>query len=36
VERLAAGRGVALRELSFEELDTLWDAAKAEEKETVR
>ena len=36
VERLAAERGVALRELSFEELDALWDAAKAEEKETVR
>jgi tetrapyrrole methylase family protein / MazG family protein len=36
VERLAAARGVALRELSFEELDALWDAAKAEEKETVR
>ncbi|HET9345884.1 MAG TPA: nucleoside triphosphate pyrophosphohydrolase [Candidatus Limnocylindrales bacterium] len=36
VERLAASRGVALRELSFEELDALWDAAKAEEKETVR
>jgi tetrapyrrole methylase family protein/MazG family protein len=36
VERLAAGRGVALRELSFDELDALWDAAKAEEKETVR
>src|SRR5262245_41506874 len=36
VERLAAERGVALRELSFDELDALWDAAKAEEKETVR
>jgi uncharacterized protein YabN with tetrapyrrole methylase and pyrophosphatase domain len=36
VERLAASRSVALRELSFEELDALWDAAKAEEKETVR
>ena len=36
VERLAAERGVALRDLSFEELDALWDAAKAEEKETVR
>jgi MazG family protein len=31
VERAAAARGVALRELSFEELDELWDAAKAAE-----
>ena len=30
VERLAAERDVALRDLSFEELDALWDAAKAE------
>ncbi len=30
VERLAAERGVALRDLSFAELDVLWDAAKAE------
>jgi tetrapyrrole methylase family protein/MazG family protein len=30
VERQAADRGVALRDLSFEELDRLWDAAKAE------
>ena len=30
VERLAAARGVALRALSFAELDELWDAAKAE------
>jgi uncharacterized protein YabN with tetrapyrrole methylase and pyrophosphatase domain len=36
VERLATERGVALRDLSFDELDELWDAAKAEEKETVR
>jgi tetrapyrrole methylase family protein/MazG family protein len=36
VERLAAERAVALRDLSFDELDELWDAAKAEEKETVR
>jgi tetrapyrrole methylase family protein/MazG family protein len=36
VERLAAERSVALRDLSFDELDALWDAAKAEEKETVR
>jgi MazG family protein len=31
VERAAAGRGVALRDLDFAELDALWDAAKAEE-----
>ena len=31
VERLAAARGVALRDLDFEALDELWDAAKAEE-----
>jgi tetrapyrrole methylase family protein/MazG family protein len=30
VERLALERGVALRDLSFAELDELWDAAKAE------
>ena len=30
VERLAAARGVALRDLSFAELDLLWDQAKAE------
>jgi len=36
VERLAASRQVALRDLSFAELDVLWDAAKAEEKETAR
>ena len=36
VERLAAEREVALRDLTFDELDALWDAAKAEEKETVR
>jgi MazG family protein len=30
VERLAAERGVALRDLTFAELDELWDAAKAE------
>lgn len=29
VEQLAAERGVALRDLSFAELDALWDAAKA-------
>jgi len=32
VERLAAERGVALRDLSFEQLDELWDAAKIEER----
>ena len=31
VERLAAERGVALRDLSFEELDELWDQAKRED-----
>ncbi len=29
VERLAADRGVALRDLDFAALDELWDAAKA-------
>jgi uncharacterized protein YabN with tetrapyrrole methylase and pyrophosphatase domain len=32
VERSAAAQGVALRDLSFEELDALWDAAKAHER----
>jgi MazG family protein len=32
VERQAAERGVALRELDFAALDALWDTAKAEEK----
>ena len=36
VERQASERGVALRDLSFADLDELWDAAKAAEKETVR
>ena len=31
VERQAAERGVALRDLDFAELDALWDAAKTEE-----
>ena len=31
VERAAADRGVALRDLDFDALDALWDAAKAEE-----
>jgi tetrapyrrole methylase family protein/MazG family protein len=32
VERQAARRGVALRDLDFEALDALWDAAKVEER----
>ena len=32
VELAAAARGVALRDCSFEELDALWDAAKAVER----
>jgi MazG family protein len=32
VERQAAGRGVALRDLDFEALDALWDTAKQEER----
>jgi tetrapyrrole methylase family protein / MazG family protein len=32
VERAAAARGVALRELDFAQLDELWDAAKVEER----
>jgi len=35
VERLAAERSVALRDLSFAELDGLWDAAKAELAESA-
>jgi tetrapyrrole methylase family protein / MazG family protein len=35
VERQAADRSVALRDLSFTELDALWDAAKIEEKAAV-
>ncbi len=34
VERRAADRGVALRDLDFAALDELWDAAKAEERIT--
>lgn len=34
VERQAAVQGVALRDLDFAALDTLWDNAKAEEKHT--
>ena len=32
MELAAAAQGVALRDLSFEELDALWDAAKAYER----
>ena len=32
VERMVAERGVAIRDLDFEALDQLWDAAKAEER----
>ncbi len=32
VERAAASRGVALRDLDFAQLDELWDAAKVEER----
>ena len=32
VERMAGERGVQLRDMSFAELDELWDAAKAEER----
>jgi MazG family protein len=32
VERQAAERGVALRDLDFDQLDELWDAAKADER----
>jgi MazG family protein len=35
VERQAAERGVALRDLDFEALDALWDTAKAEERMTT-
>jgi tetrapyrrole methylase family protein / MazG family protein len=35
VERQAADRSVALRDLSFAELDVLWDTAKIEEKAAV-
>lgn len=35
VERQAAARGVALRELDFAALDALWDHAKAEERTTT-
>ena len=34
VERMVAERGVAIRDLDFATLDTLWDAAKAEERAT--
>jgi tetrapyrrole methylase family protein / MazG family protein len=35
VEAMVAERGVALRDLDFEALDELWDAAKAEERITT-
>jgi nucleoside triphosphate diphosphatase len=35
VESMAAERGVALRDLDFDGLDELWDAAKAEERVTT-
>ena len=35
VERQAAERGVALRDLDFEALDALWDTAKTEERAAV-
>jgi ATP diphosphatase len=35
VERQAAERGVALRDLDFAALDALWDTAKAEERTTT-
>ena len=35
VEAMAAARGVALRDMDFEGLDELWDAAKAEERITT-
>jgi tetrapyrrole methylase family protein/MazG family protein len=35
VEAMAAERGVALRDMDFEGLDELWDAAKAEERITT-
>jgi tetrapyrrole methylase family protein/MazG family protein len=34
IERMVAERGVAIRDLDFATLDTLWDAAKAEERAT--
>jgi len=36
VEQSAAARNVALRDLSFEQLDALWDAAKAAERGEAR
>jgi tetrapyrrole methylase family protein / MazG family protein len=36
VERLARERGALLRDMSFAELDQLWDAAKAEERAASR
>jgi tetrapyrrole methylase family protein/MazG family protein len=36
VERMVAERGVAMRDLDFDTLDALWDAAKAEAREAGR
>ena len=36
VERMVAERGVAMRDLDFQALDELWDAAKAEERAAGR
>jgi MazG family protein len=35
VERMVGERGVSMRELDFESLDELWDAAKAEERAAI-
>jgi MazG family protein len=35
VERAAAARGVALRDLDFDQLDALWDAAKVAERASI-
>jgi uncharacterized protein YabN with tetrapyrrole methylase and pyrophosphatase domain len=35
VERMVAQRGLAIRDLDFEALDDLWDAAKVEERAEV-
>ena len=32
VELAAAAQGTALRDMTFEQLDALWDAAKADER----
>ena len=35
VERMVGERGVAMRDLDFDTLDALWDAAKAEQRSAV-